>query len=163
MGRIETEKNGLRPTGIAQCSFAILPLRGFLQVLLLRYEGGTNHQTRKQNRHSAATRLLNVKTIYGEVCGVPPRPSLGSMPPTNKYIYLFFLIITSYSFIVCTFVLLLRQQTYSESVFVSFVGNSQFQRQRDYDNSIRSCIGHVVSFLFRGATLHIKPSVECYQ
>lgn len=35
-------------------------------------------------------------------------------------------------------------QHISESVFVSFVGNSQFQRQKDYDNSIRSCIGYAV-------------------
>ena len=50
----------------------------------------------------------------------------------------------------------------SESVFVSFVGNSQFQRQKDYDNLIRSCIGYAVCSSSWG-TLHIRPSVECYQ
>ena len=38
----------------------------------------------------------------------------------------------------------------SESVFVSFVGNSQFQRQRDYDNLFRSCIGNAVYLGSRG-------------
>ena len=40
----------------------------------------------------------------------------------------------------------------SESVFVSFVGNSQFQRQKDYDNSIRSCIGYAVCSSSRNNT-----------
>lgn len=48
-----------------------------------------------------------------------------------------------------------------ESVFVSFVGNSQFQRQRDYDNHFRSCIDYAVSPVL-GGPLHIKPSVERY-
>lgn len=48
-----------------------------------------------------------------------------------------------------------------ESVFVSFVGNSQFQRQRDYDNHFRSCIDYDVSPVL-GGTLHIKPSMERY-
>ena len=49
-----------------------------------------------------------------------------------------------------------------ESVFVSFVGNSQFQRQRDYGKLFRSCICYVALSPFWGA-LHIMPSVECYQ
>ena len=35
---------------------------------------------------------------------------------------------------------------------MSFVGNSQFQRQRDYDDSIRSCIGYVVHSGSRSGT-----------